>query len=572
MNMRRAKINSPLSLPPLRWGETFFTQSASVHFRCAPPRRKKSALRFALLILCVTFLTAIGKLPPFIDVSEAAGISARHRGHWELFDDDFASGYLGIGQAWGDYDRDGWLDLYVTGNRDPSVLYRNNGDGTFSVSDLTPQIALPDVDTGGAVWADYDNDGWLDLYVLNHGANVLFHNEGGRGFVDVTARAGAGDAGKGTTAAWGDYDGDGYLDLYVVNWSCFPECGDPNISREHDAARDTLYRNRGDGSFDDVTGLLDYDLLLGAGFSASFADYDNDGDPDIYVVNDQFKNMLGNILWRNDGAGCGGWCFSEVSIEAGARTFIHGMGLAVGDYDNDLDLDFYFSDMVNGMVLLQNQGDGTFDDMADEAGVVVGPSSAVGWGTMFFDYDNDSWLDLFLTATEFVQFDIVSGPEGMMFEYRDYLFRNQGDGSFADVTPQDWLDELRPSMGLAYADYDRDGFVDFVLGNWNEGYRLYRNTGADGKGNNWLNIRLKGGGDINRDAIGSRVYLETDSGRALMQEVKAGSSLGAGNDMALHFGLGAETISELRIRWSNGAEETLDEVDVNQFLEVAYSG
>ena len=532
----------------------------------------KSFSRLILLILCITFLTAIGKLEPFADVSEAAGISATHSGDWQLFDDDFITGYLGVGQAWGDYDRDGWLDLYVTGNRDPSVLYRNNGDGTFSVSHLTPQVALADVDTGGAVWADYDNDGWLDLYVLNHGPNTLFHNEGGRGFTDVTEQAGVGDAGKGTTATWGDFDGDSFLDLYVVNWSCFPECGDPNITREHDEARDTLYRNQGDGTFVDVTNLLDYDLLLGAGFSASFTDYDADGDPDIYVVNDQFKNMLGNILWRNDGPGCRGWCFRDVSIEAGARTFIHGMGLAVGDYDNDLDLDFYFSDMVNGMVLLQNQGDGTFDDVAEEAGVVVGPSSAVGWGTIFFDYNNDSWLDLILTATEFYQFDIESGPEGMMFEYRDFLFKNRGDGTFADVTPQDWLTDLKPSMGLAYADYDRDGLLDFVLGNWNEGYVLYRNTGAEGRGNNWINIRLTGGGDVNRDAIGARVYLSTDDGRTLLQEVKCGSSLGAGNDTALHFGLGAAGISEVMIRWPNGDEETLKDVAVNQFLEVAYSG
>ena len=530
----------------------------------------KSLVRPIPLILCIALTTAIGKLEPFVDVSDALGIQATHRGHWELFEDDFASGYLGIGQAWGDYDRDGWLDLFVTGNRDPSVLYRNDGAGGFVVSDLTPQLALSDVDTGGAVWADYDNDGWLDLYVLNHGANRLFHNQAGRGFSDVTARAGVGDAGKGTTAAWGDFDGDSYLDLYVVNWSCFPECGDPNITREHGAARDTLYHNRGDGTFADVTGLLERDLLLGAGFSASFADYDNDGDADIYVVNDQFKNMLGNILWRNDGPGCGLWCFTDVSIEAGARTFIHGMGLAVGDYDNDLDLDFYFSDMVNGMVLLQNQGDGSFDDVADQAGVAVGPSSAVGWGTMFFDYDNDGWLDLFLTATEFIQFDIFSGPEGMMFEYRDFLFRNRGDGSFADATPQDWLTNLTPSMGLAYADYDRDGWLDFVLGNWNEGYRLFRNTGAAGSGNNWLNVRLIGGGDINRDAIGSRVYLMTDQGRALMQEVKAGSSLGAGNDMALHFGLGDAKPRQLRIRWSNGKERVIDALAPNQFLEVAY--
>ncbi|MCY3833913.1 MAG: CRTAC1 family protein [Chloroflexi bacterium] len=546
-----------------------------------------SVARLTLLILSLILLTAIGKLEPFVDVSQAAGISATHSGDWQLFDQDFITGYLGVGQAWGDYDRDGWLDLFVTGNRDPSVLYRNNGDGTFSVSEFAPQVALADVDTGGAVWADYDNDGWLDLYVLNHGANTLFHNDGGRGFTDVTERAGVGDAGKGATATWGDFDGDSYLDLYVVNWSCFPECGDPNITREHDAARDTLYHNRGDGAFEDVTHLLDYDLLLGAGFSASFTDYDNDGDPDIYVVNDQFKNMLGNILWRNEGPGCvsphrdGGsveegqgfsWCWRDVSIEAGARTFIHGMGLAVGDYDNDLDLDFYFSDMVNGMVLLQNQGDGTFDDLADEAGVMVGPSSAVGWGTIFFDYNNDSWLDLILTATEFIQFDIESGPEGMMFEYRDFLFRNRGDGSFADVTPQGWLENLKPSMGLAYADYDRDGFLDFVIGNWNEGYVLYRNTGAEGGANNWINIRLAGGGDINRDAIGARVYITTSDGRTLLQEVKSGSSLGAGNDTALHFGLGEAGIRELLIRWPNGLEETLRDVAVNQFLEVSYSG
>ncbi len=525
-----------------------------------------------LLLFCLIFLSAIGKLDPFIDVSERAGSNATHRGDWQLFDDDLATGYLGIGQAWGDYDNDGWLDLYVTGNRDPSMLHRNNGDGTFSQSPYSQQVQLSEAHSGGAVWVDYDNDGWQDLYVLNHGANNLFHNDGGQGFTDVTASAGVGDKGKGTTATWGDYDGDSYLDLYVVNWSCFPECGDPNISLEHDRARNTLYHNQGDGSFVDVSHLLEHKLLLGSGFSASFTDYDSDGDLDIYVVNDQFKNMLGNILWRNDGEGCAGWCWVDASIEAGARAFIHGMGLAVGDYDNDLDLDFYFSDMVNGMVLLQNQGDGTFDDVADDAGVAVGPSSAVGWGTIFFDYDNDSCLDLYLTTTEFVQFDIITGPEGMMFDYRDFLFRNRGDGTFADTTPQKWLDNTVPSMGLAYADYDKDGWLDFVLGNWNQGYSLYRNTGGATSDNNWINVRLGGGGDINRDAIGSRVYITTSSGRRLMQEVKCGSSLGAGNDTALHFGLGDDNISELRVRWPNGAEDLLHDVPVNQFLRLNYSG
>ena len=159
----------------------------------------------------------------------------------------------------------------------------------------------------------------------------------------------------------------------------------------------------------------------------------------------------------------------------------------------------------------------------------------------------------------------------MMFAYRDFLFENRGDGSFADVTPASWLDDLKPSMGLAYADYDRDGWLDFVLGNWNEGYALFRNTGAATSQNKWLNVRLRGGGDINRDAIGSRVYLTTTAGRVLMQEVKAGSSLGAGNDTALHFGLGAEGVDKLRIRWSNGAEDELRDVAANQFIEVQYS-
>lgn len=529
---------------------------------------KKLVLFFGLCLCCIALSAFTDDTVPFINVSESAGITATHRGEWELFEHDFASGYLGIGQAWGDYNGDGFVDLFVTGNLDANVLYENNGDGTFSVSEFSEQVSLSDALSGGAVWVDYDNDGWQDLYVVNYGANTLFHNEAGNGFIDVTDVAGVGDAGKGTTATWGDYDNDSYLDLYVVNWSCFPECGDPNKTAEHDAARDTLYHNNGDGTFTDVTDLLEYDLLLGAGFTASFTDYDNDGDADIYVVNDQFKNMLGNILWRNDGEGCGGWCWVDASIDAGARIIIHGMGLAVGDYDNDLDLDFYFSDMVNGMALLQNQGDGTFDNVARDAGVRVGPSSAVGWGTVFFDYDNDGWLDLYLTTTEFVQFDIVRGPEGMMFEYRDFLFHNTQDGQFVDATPSEWLDDLAPSMGLAYADYDNDGWVDFVLGNWNEGYALYRNTGITD--NNWLTVRLVGGGDINRDAVGSRVYVTTDAGQTLLREVVCGSSLGAGNDLALNFGLGQASIQEVRIEWSNGEQRILDNVDVNQMLTVSY--
>ena len=251
----------------------------------------------------------------FANVSASAGITATHEGSWRLFKDDFDTGYLGIGQAWGDYNNDGYPDLYVTGNLTDSVLYENDGAGKFSVSTASGDVSLPDVLTGGASWADYDNDGWRDLYVLAQGANVLFHNDGGRGFTNVAEYAGVDDAGKASTAAWGDYDKDGYLDLYVANWSCFPEC-DP---MEFAPAQDRLFHNDGDGTFTDVTDMLEYEKLLGAGFTASFVDYDNDGDLDIYVVNDSFMNPpgLGNVLWRNDGPGCGGWCWVDAGEESG---------------------------------------------------------------------------------------------------------------------------------------------------------------------------------------------------------------------------------------------------------------
>jgi hypothetical protein len=310
--------------------------------------------------------------------------------------------------------------------------------------------------------------------------------------------------------------------------------------------------------------------LLGAGFAASFADYDNDYDLDIYVVNDALKNPIGNVLWRNDGPGCNGWCWADASAETGAGVIVEGMGLAVGDYDNDLDLDFYFSNMVNPMALLQNQAGGQFTDVAERARVAVGPSSAVGWGTAFLDYNNDGWQDLYLTTTEFIQQVQTRPPEGMLFGYPDYLFHNNGDGTFSDVSPPSWAEKPSASMGFAYADYDQDGWVDFVLGNWNEGYTLYHNEGKVGANNHWLTIRLAGAGPVNRDAVGARVYLFTTDGRTLMQEVICGSSLGAGNDMALHFGLGQATVEKARIIWPNGVSETYIGVPVDQIWRLTY--
>ena len=472
-------------------------------------------------------------------------------------------GYLAIGQAWGDYDRDGWLDLFVTGNLDPNVLYRNMGDGRFSVSEHSQQLSLPDVPSGGATWADYNNDGWLDLYIVNFGANRLFRNDGGAGFTDVTLRAGVGDTGKGTSAAWGDYDSDGWLDLYVTNWSCYPECDPVDFA----AQQDRLYHNNGDGSFTDVTLTLEYALTLGAGFAPAFLDYDGDGDQDIYVVNDKLQNEIGNVLWRNDGAGCAHWCWTNASDESGTDLLINGMGVDAADYDNDGDLDLYITDMVYTMYLLRNDG-GDFRSRAHSAGVAInlGPDSGVGWGAVFFDYDNDGWQDLYVAATEFFQ----TFPEletSFMNPRADALFHNSGRLSFDNVSASSGIDEALPTLGVAYADYDRDGDLDLVTGNWNDGYRLYQNQGGR---NRWLSVDLRGTGAVNRDAVGTRVYLSTPDGITQMQAVGIGAGLGGNNQLPLHFGLGANSSADLRIIWSNGVECRLDSVPANQRLRLQY--
>jgi len=265
-------------------------------------------------------------LPTFEDVTEQAGITAQHTAVWSGmgFTEGASEGgesYLGAGQAWGDYDNDGWLDLYVTGGLTENVLYHNEQDGTFSVSPYAAAVAMPGAVSGGVGWGDYDNDGWLDLYVLVKGANVLFHNENGAGFRDVTATAGVGDERNSQSGAWGDYDNDGYLDLYVVNWSCVPDC-DPVDFATH---QDVLYHNNGNGTFTDVSNLLVYEKLLGAGFAASFVDYDNDRDLDIYVINDEFQNPIGNVLFRNDGPVVGAGAMRRPKV--GQMWFLAGWAL-----------------------------------------------------------------------------------------------------------------------------------------------------------------------------------------------------------------------------------------------------
>ncbi|MCP4419144.1 MAG: hypothetical protein GY805_21220 [Chloroflexi bacterium] len=488
----------------------------------------------------------------FANVSRTAGIVNTRQGN------DRA-----IGQAWGDINRDGWIDFYVTDTEGANSLFQNNGDGTFSRSSHAKTVALPDAYSGGASFADYDNDGWLDLYVVNWGSNILFHNEAGQGFVDVTAEAGVGDEANGQTASWADYDNDGWLDLYVANWACYPQCGRPNQGDS-----DRLYHNGGDGTFTDVTHLLN-GKTYGAGFVASFTDYDNDGDQDIYLVNDEFLFPIGNKLWRNDGPDCDAdgnvadgniaHCFTEVAAEAGADTQVMGMGLATSDYDNDGDFDFYFSN-AGPMTLLQNRGDGTFTDVAAQAGVDL-PEN-IAWAATAFDYDNDGWQDLYLAVmTTANHSEMPTNP----------LFHNNGDGTFTRVRSGSGAADVGPTMGIATADFDNDGWVDLLIGNKDDGYSLLRNQTGAQSGNRWFSLELVGSGPINRDAVGARVTVRTADGTLQTREVQNGGSLGAGNELRLHFGVEtAVNITELTIIWPNGRIQQFQNIPTNQRVTFPY--
>ena len=517
----------------------------------------------------------------FVNVTAEAGIHFKHtngaKGGYHLPE------MFGAGGAFVDYDNDGDIDLFLVNSGDfadsnlTSMLYRNNGDGTFT--DVTAVAGVGNAGNygQGVACGDYDNDGYPDLYVTNFGTNVLYHNNGDGTFSDVTQKAGVADTLWSSSATFLDYNRDGYLDLYVVNYldysldTPYPPCGEGKIRsychpKYFKGAPDRLYRNSGDGTFADVTeaaGINDIGgHFHGKGLGVVAADFNNDGASDLYIAND----VTPNYLFKNRGDGT----FEEIGLFAGCAYSADGieqagMGVDAADYNGDGFLDIFvtnFSYETNA--LYRNNGDETFTDISYEARLGDASYRFVGFGAGFFDYDNDGHPDLFVANGHIFE-NIAQTTDMVTYAQPDQLFHNNGDGTFAEAS---FKARKGVSRGAIFGDYDNDGDMDIVVTQLNGRAELFRNE--DGNRRNWIRIKLVGT-ISNRDGVGARIVLTT--GEAVrIQELHAGASYLCSNDPRVSFGLGDHTtIDRLKIRWPSGIVQVLEDIKANRELVVTES-
>lgn len=517
----------------------------------------------------------------FVDITNSAGLK------WGIKTLAPGAKYIietmGGGGGFIDYNGDGLLDIYlVCYSQSPQpgdnrklkdVLYRNNGDGTFT--DVTESAGISNSMLGmGLTVGDYNNDGWPDIYITGYGQSKLYRNNGNGTFTDVTAQAGVSNKGQwGTSAAFFDYDNDGYLDLYVCNYLNFnPDGSVPcqfldgrpycNIAKFKDSTS-ILYHNNHDGTFTDVSEKTGISKVTGKGLGVIAFDYNNDGRMDIFQANDSTPNFL----FRNNGDGT----FSEVALEANCALDPNGiarggMGVDAADIDGDGYLDIFvtnFSQQTNAF--WHNNGDGTFDETTYEMGLGKLSIPMSGFGTRFFDYNNDGLIDLFvLNGHPFEPINKVF-PETTYAE-PPFLFENNGK-AFREVAAEHGaaLKKFYPGRGLAVGDIDNDGDSDLLLINVGEPPVLLRNDG--GNRNHWLGIKLIGT-KSNRDGIGAKVMISAGGGRQSKQ-ILGGTSYCAASDIRILFGLGnILKVDKLEVRWPSGQITTLKDVSINHYLTI----
>jgi hypothetical protein len=531
----------------------------------------------------IVFLAAAGaggqSLPTYTDVTQESGVTFRHSyGDHHL--DNIVEG-TGAGLCLFDFNNDGLLDIYlVTGTWTRGVsdnegrtlrgklanrLFKNLGQNRFEDVTAAAGVGGKGVFTSGCSAADYDNDGRVDLYVLNYGPNILYHNNGDGTFSDLSVKSGLADARWSLSAVWFDYNNDGLLDVYVCNYlkyddgkfrDFYPAQGYPG-PLSYNGEPDILYRNNGDGTFTDVTKEAGLWQANGRGMSASAADLDNDGDLDIWVANDAMETHY----FENGGKGT----FVEKALQLNVAFGENGQGVSsMGPFPGDVNRDGLidvFVPNLNYCILFVNVGSKGFTDRTATAGLSQMLGQYAGWAGLMLDYDNDGWLDIFTTH----------GNAHHEYVQEDTLARNKGDGTFVDVsrTAGRYFFEKYVGRGASWGDLDNDGDVDLVLNNLNDSARVLRN---DGGRNRWLTVEpvLKfASGE--RLAAGARVTVKTGSQTQIEDVMPVRGYLSQG-DGRLHFGLGQAESADVEIRWPDGQVEKFAGVKANQFVRYVHPG
>ncbi len=555
-----------------------------------PARSKRSLL--AVVTLLAGPLAAAPPRPAardtpvvFTDITKATGITFSHSSAPE---NKYIVESMSGGVALFDFDHDGWLDVYLANSptvataaeNARSALWRNNHDGTFA--DVTARAGVGDVGWAMGVSAgDFDNDGWTDLYVTCFGPNHLFRNNGDGTFTDVTAHAGVGDSRWSTGSAFGDYDNDGKLDLFVANYvdlrlDALPafgegrncvfrglpvQCGPRGLT----GAGDSLYHNNGDGTFTEMAAAAGVsDAARRFGMGVAWCDFNEDGWIDLYVANDSGPNYL----YRNNGDKT----FTDVGLASGTALSDDGkeqasMGVTIGDYDHRGRSSIFvtnFSDEYNAFY--RHEKDFIFTDASYATRTAKPSLPFVGWGTEFFDYDNDGWLDLMVVNGHvYPQADRAGGEYA--YRQRKLLYRNDRDGTFSEIAREsgEALSTPAVSRGAAFGDIDNDGDIDVVINNLDGPLTVLRNDG--GNRNNFLVLDLLGRKG-NRSAFGARVKVIAGD-LVQVAERRSGGSYLSQNDTRLHFGIGSrQGIDRIEIRWPGGGVQSIGSVPANRFITV----